>query len=44
MFKIIETKLKQERKDYINFIQDNLGVPIKLISLGPDREATVLVN
>ena len=36
--------LDQEFKDYINFIQDNLGVPIKLISLGPDREATVLVN
>jgi len=36
--------LDQEFKDYMNFIQDNLGVPIKLISLGPDREATVLVN
>ena len=36
--------LDQEFKDYINFIQDNLGVPIKLISLGPDREANVLVN
>ena len=36
--------LDQEFKDYINFIQDNLGVPIKLISLGPDRESTVLVN
>jgi len=38
------TNLDQEFKDYMNFIQDNLGVPIKLISLGPDREATVLVN
>ena len=36
--------LDQEFKDYINFIQDNLGVPIKLISLGPDRDATILVN
>ena len=36
--------LDQEFKDYMNFIQDNLGVPIKLISLGPDREATILVN
>jgi len=36
--------LDQEFKDYMNFIQDNLGVPIKLISLGPDRESTVLVN
>ena len=36
--------LDQEFKDYINFIQDNLGVPIKLISLGPDREDTILVN
>ena len=38
------TNLDQEFKDYMNFIQDNLGVPIKLISLGPDRESTVLVN
>ena len=36
--------LDQEFKDYMNFIQDNLGLPIKLISLGPDREATILVN
>ena len=36
--------LDKEFKDYINFIQEKLNVPIKLISLGPDREATVLVN
>ena len=36
--------LDKEFKDYINFIQEKLNVPIKLISLGPDREETVLVN
>ncbi len=36
--------LDKEFKDFINFIQEKLKVPIKLISLGPDREATVLVN
>lgn len=36
--------LDKEFKDYINFIQEKLKVPIKLISLGPDREETVLVN
>jgi|TARA_B110000263_G_C15285738_1_gene500688 adenylosuccinate synthase len=36
--------LDKEFKDYINFIQENLKVSIKLISLGPDREATILVN
>ena len=36
--------LDKEFKDYINFIQENLKVSIKLISLGPDRVATILVN
>ncbi len=28
-------------KDYLRFIEDYLGVPVKIISLGPDREATI---
>ena len=31
-------------KDYISFIEDEVGVQIKLISLGPDREQTIYIN
>lgn len=36
-----ESKLPQEFKNYIKFMEDYLGVPISIISLGPDREATI---
>ena len=36
-----ESDLPKEFKDYIKFMEDFLGVPIKIISLGPDREATI---
>ena len=36
-----ESGLPQEFKDYIKFMEDYLGVPISIISLGPDREATI---
>lgn len=36
-----ESELPQEFKNYIKFIEDYLGVPISIISLGPDREATI---
>jgi len=36
-----ESELPKEFKDYIKFMEDFLGVPIKIISLGPDREATI---
>ena len=37
-----EEELPSEFKDYIRFMEKNLGVPIKIISLGPDREATIM--
>ena len=37
-----EDELPQEFKDYIKFMEDYLEVPIKIISLGPDREATII--
>lgn len=37
-----EEELPAEFKDYIRFMEDYLGVPIKIISLGPDREATIM--
>ena len=36
-----EDQLPAEFKDYIAFMENFLGVPIKIISLGPDREATI---
>ncbi len=36
-----ENELPQEFKNYIKFMEDYLGVPISIISLGPDREATI---
>ena len=36
--------LEKNFKDYIIFIEDAVGVKIKLISLGPDREETIYIN
>lgn len=33
----------QELKDYIKFIEDEVGVPITIISVGPNRDETILV-
>lgn len=33
--------LPQELKDYIKFIEDETGVPVTTISVGPDRDATI---
>ena len=37
-----ESELPQEFKNYIKFMEDYLGVPISIISLGPDRAPTAL--
>ena len=31
-----------ELKNYIEFIEEQTGVPVKIISVGPDREETVI--
>ena len=36
--------LEKDFKDYISFIEDRVGVKIKIISLGPDREQTIHIN
>ena len=36
--------LEDNFKNYITFIENSVGVKIKLISLGPDREETVLLD
>ena len=37
-----ESELPKEFTDYIAFMEKYLGVPIKIISLGPDRDATIM--
>ena len=37
-----EEELPAEFRDYIAFMENYLGVPIKIISVGPDREATIM--
>lgn len=34
--------LPKALKDYIQFIEDELNVPIKIVSVGPDRKQTIL--
>ncbi len=34
--------LPSELKEYVSFLEDELKVPIKLVSIGPDREQTIL--
>ena len=43
-WKNIEGKeLPKEAKDYIEFVSDELKTPVTLISIGPDREDTILL-
>ncbi|MDR0415639.1 MAG: adenylosuccinate synthase [Prevotellaceae bacterium] len=37
-----EKDLPQELLDYVKFIEEQTGVPVKFISVGPDRKETVL--
>ena len=37
-----EEELPAEFREYIAFMESYLGVPIKIISVGPDREATIM--
>ena len=32
----------QELKDYVKLLEDELGVPIKMVSVGPDRKQTIM--
>ena len=37
-----EEELPAEFREYIAFMENYLGVPIKIISVGPDRDATIM--
>ncbi|MBQ0120102.1 MAG: adenylosuccinate synthase [Bacteroidales bacterium] len=39
-----EDQFPQEFKDYIAFLEEKLGVPITIVSVGPDREQTIIRN
>lgn len=36
--------LPQELKDYIQFIEKEVGVPVKIVSVGPDRKQTIFCS
>ena len=38
----IEGKIPQKLEDYIKFIEDYVGVPIKFVSYGPDRTQNII--
>ena len=35
-------ELPAELKEYISFIEEYCGVPVKVVSVGPDREETIV--
>jgi adenylosuccinate synthase len=35
--------LPENLKGYIRFVEEQLGIPVTIVSVGPDREATVLM-
>lgn len=37
-----EEEFPQEFKDYVSFLETELGIPIKIVSIGPDREQTII--
>lgn len=39
-----EEEFPQAFSDYIKFIEKELGVPVTILSVGPDREQTIVRN
>jgi len=37
-----EDEFPEEFNAYLTFLEDELGVPIKIVSVGPDREQTII--
>ena len=37
-----EAEFPQEFNDYVKFLEEKLGVPITIVSVGPDREQTIV--
>jgi len=39
-----EDTLPKELNEYIKYIEDFVGVPVKIVSVGPDRKQTILID
>ncbi len=39
-----EEQFPKEFSDYIKFLEKELGTPITIVSIGPDREQTIIRN
>ena len=39
-----ESEFPQEFNNYIKFLENELGTPITIVSIGPDREQTIIRN
>ena len=39
-----EDQFPKQFSDYISFLEEKLGVPIAIVSIGPDREQTIIRN
>jgi adenylosuccinate synthase len=39
-----QEQLPVELTDYVKFIEKETGVPIKVVSIGPDRKQTIMMN
>ncbi len=39
-----QSEFPEALKDYIKFIEDSTGVPVKIVSIGPDRNQTIVVE
>ena len=37
-----EDEFPEEFNAYISFLEEELGVPVKIVSVGPDREQTIV--
>ena len=37
-----EDEFPEEFNDYVSFLEEELGVPVKIVSVGPDREQTII--
>ena len=37
-----EDEFPEEFNDYVIFLEEELGVPVKIVSVGPDREQTII--
>ena len=37
-----EDEFPEEFNAYLSFLEDELGVPIKIVSVGPDRKQTII--